>query len=115
MVWSEAGHAKWYVHSDAFTLPLPVSQLPSTRSWAARLFAGERAPDELVEVPADAWLNRWDTPRVQRVLEHSVALRSYSAVLSFLEFSLDTDRVDEDDDSALESLDPHRYDSRLRR
>lgn len=115
MVWSEAGHAKWYVHSDAFTLPLPISQLPAARSWAARLFAGENAPDDLVEVPIDAWLNRWDSSRVRRVLEHSVPLRSYGAVLSFLEFALETDEAEDDDDTPLHSLDPHRYDSRLRR
>ncbi len=115
MVWSEAGHAKWYVPSDAFTLVLPVTQLPSARSWAARLFAGEDAPDDLVEVPADAWLSRWDASRVERVLEHSVALRSYRAVLSFLEFSLEPDQTAEDEDAQLRSLDPHRYDSRLRR
>jgi hypothetical protein len=116
MIWSEGGRAKWYVRSDAFRLPLPIPELPSAKSWAAKLFAGESAPDDLVEVPVDAWLNRWDADRVRRVLEHSRLLRSYGAVVSFLEFDLESESsLDDEDDSVLEDLDPNRYDSRLRR
>jgi len=116
MIWSEGGRAKWYVRSDAFRLPLPIPELPSAKSWAAKLFAGESAPDDLVEVPVDAWLNRWDADRVRRVLEHSRPLRSYGAVVSFLEFDLESESgIDDEDGSLLEDLDPNRYDSRLRR
>jgi hypothetical protein len=58
---------------------------------AARLFAGQRVPDEFVEVPLDAWLTRWNTHRERRVLEHSVLLPSYAAVLSFIEFAIEQD------------------------
>jgi Zn-dependent peptidase ImmA (M78 family) len=116
MIWSEDGHAKWYVRSEAVRLPLPLSELPASSSWAAMLFAGGAAADELTEVPMDAWLNRWDTARVRRVLEHSIALPPYGAVLSFLEFDVESERgSDDEQDSLLEELDPNRYDSRLRR
>lgn len=116
MVWSESGRAKWYVHSDSFTLPLPVRELPSAESWAAKLFANQPVPNDLVEVPSDAWLNRWDTSRVRRVLEHSIPLPSYCAVISFLELELEaTETLEKDNEALLEELDPNRYDSRSRR
>jgi hypothetical protein len=116
MIWSEDGHAKWYVRSDALPLPIPMPDLPSAASWAAKLFAGKNAPNDLVEVAADAWLNRWDAGRVRRVFEHSIALPSYGAVLSFLEIDLESDQNrNDEDESLLEDLDPNRYDSRLRR
>jgi hypothetical protein len=116
MIWSEMGRAKWYVRSDAFRLPLPIHELPSAKSWAAKLFAGKSAPDDLVEVPLDAWLNRWDAGRVRRVFEHSMLLPSYSAVVSFLEFDLESESgIGDEDGSPLEELDPNRYDSQLRR
>jgi hypothetical protein len=115
MIWSEDGRAKWYVRSEAFRLPLPLPDLPTSASWAAKLFSGKAAPDDLAEVRADAWLNRWDTVRVRRLLEHSVFLPSYGAVISFLEFDLEPDSSSHEDDSLLEGLDPNRYDSRLRR
>jgi Zn-dependent peptidase ImmA (M78 family) len=115
MIWSEGARAKWYVRSEAFRLPLPIPDLPSSASWAAKLFAGKAAPDDLAEVRADAWLNRWDTLRVRRVLEHSIPLPSYEAVISFLEFDLEPDSTSDEDESPLEELDPNRYDSRHRR
>jgi len=116
MVWSESGRAKWYVHSDTFTLPLPIRELPSAGSWAAKLFADQPVPNDLVEVPSDAWLNRWDTSRVSRVLEHSIPLPSYGAVISFLELVLEaSENSEEEDEALLQGLDPNRFDSRLRR
>ena len=116
MVWSESCRAKWYVRSENFTLPLPIEELPSQKSWAFKLFSNQDVPDNLVEVPPDAWLNRWDTSGVRRLLEHSVPLPSYSAVLSFLELHAEPHvDFDEGSDALLEDLDPNRYDSRLRR
>jgi Zn-dependent peptidase ImmA (M78 family) len=115
MIWCEGARAKWYVRSEAFQLPLPMQDLPSSTSWSAKLFAGKAAPDDLAEVRADAWLNRWDTGRVRRVLEHSILLPSYGAVVSFLEFDLEPDSNSDEDDSLLEELDPNKYNSRLRR
>ncbi|MGH9326018.1 MAG: ImmA/IrrE family metallo-endopeptidase [Terriglobia bacterium] len=116
MVWSENSRARWYTHSERFRLPLPIPELPSSNSWAAKLFTGQKAPNDLVEVPSDVWLNRWDASRVRRVLEHSIPLPSYGAVVSFLEFELEPDEnVDDEDRGLLEDLDANRYDSRLRR
>jgi Zn-dependent peptidase ImmA (M78 family) len=116
LVWSERNRTQWYVPSATFRIPLPVSELPSPHSMAAKLFAGEHAPDQFVEVPQDTWLNRWDAHRVRRVLEHSVALSSYKAVLSFLEFELEHEKYEDDERSELlAELDPNRYDSVTRR
>lgn len=115
MIWSIDGRALWHVRSDAFQLPIPMADLPSPRSWASKLFAGQTAPNDLVEVPTETWLNRWDTHRVRRTLEHSLAVPSYHAVLTFLEFDLEPDQKHNDEDSLLEGLDPNRYDSVKRR
>lgn len=116
LVWSEQNRTRWYVPSATFRIPLPISELPSPYSMAAKLFAGQRVPDEFVEVPQDTWLNRWDAHRVRRVLEHSVPLPSYEAVLSFLEFELEQEHSeDEETSELLEELDPNRYDSVIRR
>lgn len=116
LVWSENNKAKWYVSSGTFQLPIPLSELPSSSSWAARIFLGKTAPDDLVEVPPEAWLSRLHVHRVRRALEHSIALRSYSAVLTFLEFDLFEDHSwDKGEEELLEELDPNIYDSRNRR
>lgn len=116
LVWSEQNRVRWYVPSASFRIPLPIPELPSPESVASKLFAGLRVVDDFVEVPPDAWLDRWNARRVRRVLEHSIPLPSYSAVLSFLEFVLEPDETEEDDSrDLLEELDPNRYDSLMRR
>ena len=115
VVWSERGRAKWCFRSNTLPVTLPVAELPSSQSWAARLFAGQTAPDDLSQVPAEAWVERRDLPAVRHLFEHSVFLKTYSAVLSFLEFSLEPRTTHDEDDDLLAPLDPNRYDSRLRR
>jgi hypothetical protein len=116
LVWSEHSRVRWFVPSGAFRIPLPVPELPSPQSMAFKLFAGQRVSDDFVEVPRDAWLDRWNAHRVRRVLEHSISLPSYDAVLSFLEFVLEPDQAeDADSGDLLEDLDPNRYDSFKRR
>jgi Zn-dependent peptidase ImmA (M78 family) len=115
VVWSERGQTKWYFPSKTLPARLPVAELPSPQSWAARLFAGETAPDDLSEVPVEAWVDRRDARVVRNVFEHSLFLKSYSAVLSFLEFALEPGMIRDDEDDLLAPLDPNRYDSRLRR
>lgn len=116
MIWSESGRAKWYVRSNNFRLPLPIEELPAQPSLASKIFSGQRVPDDLIEVPPEAWLNRRDVGSVRRLLEHSISLPFYGAVISFLQLESErNDSLDEGEDALLEDLDPSRYDSRLRR
>ena len=81
---------------------------------AARIWEDPRRDPS--EVPSDAWLNRWDTSRVRRVLEHPTSVPSYGAVISFLELELEaSENLEEEDEALLQELDPNGFDSRSRR
>jgi len=84
MVWSVTNSARWFVRSDSFRFFLPLAELPANGSFAARIFRGESAPAELAPVRADAWLNRQDAEQITTLLEHSISLPNYDAVLTLL-------------------------------
>ena len=107
-VWSEGKRAQWYKRSDAFPLYLSKEILPCDGSFAYRLFEGGNAPNDFAEVPAEAWLDRRDAGRVVRVLEHSILLPNYDAVLTLLQFQL-RDAGDEEDPPNVEDLDPEDF------
>lgn len=107
-VWSEGKRAQWYKRSDACPLYLSKEILPCDGSFAYRLFEGSNAPNDFAEVPAGAWLDQRDAGRVGRVLEHSILLPNYDAVLTLLQFEL-KDLGDEDDPPNLDDLDPEDF------
>jgi hypothetical protein len=107
-VWSEAKRAVWYRRSDAFPFYLSKEVLPCDGSFAYRLFEGGDAPDDFAEIPAETWLDRRDADKVVRVLEHSISMPNYDAVLTLLQFQL-KDVGDEDDPPNVEDLDPEDF------
>lgn len=107
-VWSEAKRALWYRRSDAFPFYLSKEILPCDGSFAYRLFEGSNAPDDFAEIPAETWLDRRDADKVVRVLEHSISMPNYDAVLTLLQFQL-KDVGDEDDPPNVEDLDPEDF------
>jgi hypothetical protein len=84
MVWSVTNSARWFVRSDSFRFFLPLPELPANGSFAARIFKGEAAPTELAPVRPDAWLDRQAAEHVNTLLEHSISLPNYDAVLTLL-------------------------------
>ncbi len=84
MVWSVRNRARWFVRSDSFRFYLPLPELPANGSFAARIFRAESAPAELAPVRPDAWLDRRAAERVDTLLEHSISLPNYNAVLTLL-------------------------------
>jgi IrrE N-terminal-like domain len=84
MVWSVSNRARWFVRSDSFRFYLPLPELPANGSFAARIFRGESTPAELAPVRPDAWLDRRAAEHVALLLEHSISLPNYNAVLSLL-------------------------------
>jgi Zn-dependent peptidase ImmA (M78 family) len=112
-IWSAERTAKWYRRSEGFPLYLSKEALPCDGSFAYRLFQGGSAPNDFAEVSPESWLDRRDTDKVVRVLEHSVRLPYYDAVLTLLWFQL-KDSVDEEE-AALEDLDPEEFTLRRKR
>jgi hypothetical protein len=84
LVWSVSGNARWSWRSAAFRFFLPLPDLPSPASFAARLFGGSTAPSDFAPVAPDAWLDRRDAEIVETLLDHSVFLPNYNAVLTLL-------------------------------
>jgi len=84
MVWSQSDRTVWYHASGTFPFLLTLSDLPTPQSVAGRLFAGGEGTVDFVEIHPDAWLNRKDAERVSCLVEHSLRLPYYDAVLSFL-------------------------------
>jgi Zn-dependent peptidase ImmA (M78 family) len=113
-VWSQGKSAKWYRRSDAFPFYLSKEILPCEGSLAHRLFEGRDAPNDFAEVPLGSWLDWQDTPKALRVLEHSVRLPYYDAVLTLLWFQL-RDLADEEEPPNLEDLDPEDFTLRRKR
>jgi hypothetical protein len=116
MVWSVTNSARWFVRSDSFRFFLPLAELPANGSFAARIFRGESAPAELAPVRADAWLDRQDAERITTLLEHSISLPNYSAVLTLLRaYKVESVQAGADEDALLESLDPEDFTLNRRR
>lgn len=117
MVWSITNRARWFVRSDSFRFFLPLPDLPANGSFAARIFRGESAPAELAPVPSDAWLDRQAAEHVHTLLEHSISLPNYSAVLTLLwAYKTEPPLPARDDRKALlEDLDPEDFTLNRRR
>lgn len=116
MVWSVTNSARWFVRSDSFRFFLPLAELPANGSFAARIFRGESAPAELAPVRADAWLDRQDAEHVTTLLEHSISLPNYGAVLTLLwAYKVESVQAGADEDALLESLDPEDFTLNRRR
>jgi len=116
MVWSVSNRARWFVRSDSFRFFLPLSELPANGSFAARIFRGESAPTELAPVPPDAWLDRQAAEHVETLLEHSISLPNYTAVLTLLwAYKVEPLPAGNDQEALLEDLDPQDFTLKRRR
>lgn len=112
LVWSENGNASWYRRSPGFPFYLPKSEIPHVKSFAGLLFAGKSAPDDFAPVPPELWLNAQDAERVKLLLEHSIYLRNYNAVVTLLwieEFLSETISAEDAEDPYLDDLDPEEF------
>jgi hypothetical protein len=84
MIWSVNNQAQWCARSDSFRFFLPMEELPAQASYAARLFTGALAPTDFAPVPAGGWLGEAAAGYVGTLLEHSIYLPNYRAVLTLL-------------------------------
>jgi hypothetical protein len=110
MVWSSDNQARWCARSDTFRFFLPLAELPAEGSFAAGLFKGHIVPSDFAAVPAQAWLDRKASESVETLLEHSIYLPNYNAVLTLLWLpELDMESFFRDDDGLLKELDSREF------
>lgn len=110
LVWSEGNQARWCARSDAFRFFLPLEELPAAGSFAARIFDGEQGPGDFAPVPSNAWLDRRAAERVDTLLECSIALPNYSAVLTLLwAYKTEPEAADTDEATLLDDLNPEDF------
>jgi hypothetical protein len=112
LVWSGSGNARWYQGSLGFPFFLPKNELPHPGSFAGKLFGGGSVPDDFSPVPPDLWLSNKDAEKVKLLLEHSIYLHNYDAVLTWLwisEFHDEIIRIEDREDAYLDDLDPEDF------
>ena len=107
VVWNQEGQARWYHRSKAFPFYLTLVGLPRPESRAFRLFRGETVSRKFVQVSADHWLENKDSERVDSLLECSISLPNYQAVLTMLWIEHPSQDIPEDE--LLEELDPESF------
>jgi hypothetical protein len=116
MIWSLGNRARWLVRSDSFRFLLPLAELPADGSFAAGIFRGEAAPAELAPVRPDAWLDRQAAEHVDTLLEHSIGLPNYNAVLTLLwAYKMEALPAVHDEEVLLDDLDPEDFTVKRRR
>jgi hypothetical protein len=116
MIWSVANRARWFVRSDSFRFFLPLAELPANGSFAAGIFRGEAASAEFATVRPDAWLDRQAAENVDTLLEHSIGLPNYSAVLTLLwVYKMEPMPAGHDEEALLDELDPEDFTLNRRR
>jgi hypothetical protein len=104
MVWSQAGRARWYKSSDEFVRWIRKGEL-SGDTFAYDAFHGVPVPTVLESVPAAAWLFEKGLMSDARILEQSVLLPSYDAVLTILVIPGQI----EDWSEGIDELDPNEF------
>lgn len=116
MVWSVTNRARWFIRSDSFRFFLPLADLPADGSFAARIFRGEAAPTQLAPVRPDAWLDRQAAEHVDTLLEQSISLPNYNAVLTLLwAYKVEALPARDDEEARLDDLDPEDFTLNRRR
>ncbi len=83
MVWSQAGRARWHRASDEFVRWIRKGEL-SPATFAYDAFRRTPVPTSLESVPASAWLFEAGLKSGARILEPSLWLPTYDAVLTML-------------------------------
>lgn len=107
MVWSQAQRVRWYRLSEEFARWVRKGQL-DPNSFAFDAFQGKAVPASFESVPASAWLFEKGLRPDARILEHSVPLPGYEAVLTLLLIPEPIEDWD-DSDTARDELDPEEF------
>lgn len=111
MVWSEINRAVWYHASESFPFRLPCAELPTSASIAGQLFARRSVGSGSHAIAPILWLRSRDAECVQIMIEDSVHMPSYGAVLSLLWIAKmdDTRNRRSAEDEMVQELDPQEF------
>jgi Zn-dependent peptidase ImmA (M78 family) len=107
MVWSQNGQARSYNRSERFTFFLPIKDIPRKQTYAGRLFSGMSAPNDFSPVDPQFWFDAADAQQIGLLLEQSVFLPNYNAVITLLWIQNPPEPKYEDE--LLEELDPKSF------
>lgn len=110
VVWSEGGRARWYKASSEFERWVRKGEL-SSESFAFDAFRGKTIPTTFERVPASAWLFEKGLRSDAEIMEQSVLLPNYHAVLTLL---MIIEEIEEWDNGEQE-LDPEEFTLRRKR
>ncbi len=83
VVWSQEGRVRWYKASDEFERWVRKGELRPD-SFASDVFQGKDVPLSLEKVPASAWLFERGLQEDAQILEQSMPLPRFEAVLTWL-------------------------------
>ncbi|MGA2328482.1 MAG: ImmA/IrrE family metallo-endopeptidase [Bryobacteraceae bacterium] len=109
MVWSEAGKAVWYRTSEALPYKLPLRDLPTEQSIAGRLCAGKEVTSRADKVDPQLWFYPSQAERISLLIEESLPLPSYDAVLTLLWVAKMEPPALAEDEELLPELDPEEF------
>lgn len=108
VVWSSAGHVRWFKASGEFGQWVRIHEAIDRRTLAFDCFAGSPAQHSWQAVAAAAWL-RGDYPAGAEILEQSVPMPFYDGVLTFLWIKDPIEARADAADELLEPLDPNEF------
>jgi len=114
IVWSSAGHIRWFKPSGEFQAFIPVREKVGEGTVAYRCFSGERVADRFERVPAELWVEGWNMRPDATILEQSVFLPYYQSVLTLLHLDEPVELVKHEEE-ALAELDPDEFTLRRKR
>jgi len=114
IVWSTGGVVRWFKASEEFEAFVSVRESVAQGTYAHDCFRGMPVPDMLKSVKSDLWLAESNRGNPDYILEHSIPLPSYNSVLTLLCIEAVGHSLQDDDEGALEELNPEDFTLRRR-
>ncbi len=108
MVWSHKGSAVWFRASDALSVHLPLPELPAKHSIAGRLLVGDETM-HVGLVDPNLWFRPQDAERIDALMEESILLPSYEAVVTLLWAKKISSAFRSDEEELLQELIPEDF------
>jgi hypothetical protein len=109
IVWSTAGVIRWFKASEEFGEFVAVKDSVSAGTYAYDCFQGLAVPDGLRTVKSDLWLADSRRGLPDFLQEHSIWLPSYDSVLTLLYIEESAHSLVDQDEEALEELQPEDF------
>jgi Zn-dependent peptidase ImmA (M78 family) len=108
MIWSQNGNAVWHRTSDALPIDLPIQELPAPQSIAGRLFAGKQLSNA-APIDPHLWFKPSDAECIHTLIEESLHLPKYNAVLTLLWATKMHGQLACEDEDLLPELSPEEF------